>query len=207
MKGVKPPTIWTTDAWKARPARHRPIVTRRPTHGVFHHTAGHHPEISNPQDESVAEAVRYAKDIQHFHMDVNGWSDSGHNFLVCRNGIVLVGRHLSLPAIEAGRMIVSAHCPGHNDQPGIEHEHLHEQLMTPKQLQASGRLWAWICSCCAIPVGSFYPHGRFYPTSCPAELHDDIPKVIRVAAGILNREGRHPASRLQGLRFAARWAL
>ena len=56
-------------------------------------------------------------------MESNGWNDSGHNFLACRNGLILVGRHMSLPAIRQDRMVVSAHCPGHNEQPGIEHEH------------------------------------------------------------------------------------
>lgn len=205
--GVKPPLIWTTDAWHAKPAKRGPIVTARPNHGIFHHTAGHHPEISNPADESVAEAIRYAQDIQHFHMEVRGWMDSGHNFLVCRNGQVLVGRHQSFNAIKAGRMIVSAHCPGFNDVPGIEHEHLHETVMTSKQLAASARLWAWICSRCGIPVGNLDPHGAHFPTSCPGELLDDMPRVIRAAAKILNSEGRDPASRLEGLRFAARWAL
>ena len=37
-------------------------------------------------------------------MDVNGWDDSGHNFLVCRNGLILVGRHTRLPAIKKGRL-------------------------------------------------------------------------------------------------------
>jgi hypothetical protein len=206
--GVKAPSIWTTTAWKARPARHNPYVTARPRHGIFHHTAGHHPEISVPANESLEEAIRYARDIQHMHMaPPRGWSDSGHNFLVCRNGVILVGRHQSLTAIQAGRMIMSAHCPGYNDQPGIEHEHLHEQVMTLKQIASSARLWAWICSRCGIPVGNLDPHGAHFPTSCPAELLDDIPTVVRAAAKILNAEGRNPATRLEGLRFAARWAL
>src|SRR5881296_2348820 len=99
--GVKPPQIWTTTAWGAKPAKHGPIVTARPGGGIFHHTAGHHAEIENPKDESVGESIRYARDIQNFHMNGNGWADSGHNFLVCRNGQILVGRHQSLTAIQA----------------------------------------------------------------------------------------------------------
>jgi hypothetical protein len=208
---VKPPRILTTDQWGARPAKTRPTVTARPTGGIFHHTAGHHAEISQPQDESLEELVRYAKAIQNFHMAPkpcgNGWNDSGHNFLVGRNGWVCVGRHQSFNAILHGRMVVSAHCPSFNDWPGIEHEHLHEQTMTTVQLDASARLWAWICSRCAIRVGEYDPHRAHFPTSCPAELLDDIPEVISRAAKILNAEGRAPASRLEGLRFAARWLL
>jgi hypothetical protein len=37
---------------------------------------------------------------------------------------VLQGRWLTVSAIEAGHMVVSAHCPGQNGQIGIEHEHL-----------------------------------------------------------------------------------
>ena len=105
MKIEQPPII-TTDQWGARPAKVKPVYVSRPKRIIFHHTAGHHPEISVPRDESRAEAIAYARAIQRFHMDVNGWNDSGHNFLVCRNGLILVGRHMSLPAIKKGRMVL-----------------------------------------------------------------------------------------------------
>ena len=147
---VKQPPIITTDRWGARPAKEPPVFTSRPHEIIFHHTAGHHPEISHPKDESRQEAIAYARAIQNFHMESNGWNDSGHNFLACRNGLILVGRHMSLPAIRQDRMVVSAHCPGHNEQPGIEHEHEGDERMTTGQMNASVWLHAWIISRCRM---------------------------------------------------------
>jgi hypothetical protein len=202
---VKPPAIVTTDRWGARHPTHRIHATKRPARIIFHHTAGHHHEIRNPADESAQEAIRYAREVQAFHMGPSrGWFDSGHNYLVCRNGMILVGRHFSFTANNAGRHVWSAHCPGQNDQIGIEHEHFHERDMTPVQLQASARLHAWLMSRCNIGVTEVYPHGWFFPTSCPGELRHEIDQIKIRAARILNHEGRHPASRAAGLAFAAR---
>ena len=175
---VKQPPIITTDRWGARPAKEPPVFTDRPHEIIFHHTSGHHPEISNPKDESRQEAIAYARAIQNFHMDSNGWNDSGHNFLVCRNGLILVGRHMSLPAIRQDRMVVSAHCPGHNDQPGIEHEHEGDERMTTAQMNASVWLHAWIINRCRM-AGSHVirPHRQFFPTSCPGSLLQQLPEL------------------------------
>src|SRR5258708_14833163 len=145
--------LLTCPQWGARPPKQGITVVGRSARIIFHHTAGHHPEISNPADESVAETIRYAQAIQDFHMDVNGWIDSGHNFLVCRNGVVLQGRWLTVSSIEAGHMVKSAHCPGQNGQVGIEHEHLGTEPMTSAQRRASAELQAWIA--------------RHYPLSVP----------------------------------------
>jgi hypothetical protein len=153
---------------------------------IFHHTAGHHPEISLPNTESLAESIKYAKVIQNFHMDSNGWIDSGHNFLVCRNGLILQGRWLTVSAIQAGHMVRSAHCPGQNDQIGIEHEHLGSEEMTPKQKEASALLQAWVAwkygRSTVLPV---HPHSEYFPTSCPANLKDDIDGVRQRAQAML----------------------
>jgi N-acetylmuramoyl-L-alanine amidase len=142
---------------------------------IFHHTAGHHAEIALPGDESPAEAIRYARDIQAFHQDVRGWNDSGHNFLVCRNGMILQGRWRTIRAIQHRKMVVSAHCPGQNDQIGIEHEHQAHESMTAAQREASARLQAWIAGQYGkrhvLPVD---PHSAHYATDCPANLVKDI---------------------------------
>ena len=186
MNRVKQPTIITTDKWDAQPAKAAPVYVGRPTRIIFHHTAGHHPEISNPKDESVAEAIRYAQAIQHYHMVNNGWNDSGHNFLVCRNGVILVGRHQSYTAIKKGKMVLSAHCPGQNDQPGIEHEHYHEAEMSKEQFAASAQLCAWIIDRCKMSGANvIWPHKKFYRTSCPAELEVELPAFRVEVARIL----------------------
>jgi N-acetylmuramoyl-L-alanine amidase len=204
MAGVRKPKIVTTRKWGAKKANASPVVTGRPDKIIFHHTFGHHPEIENPQNESAEEAMSYARQIQNDHMVNRGFNDSGHNFLVCKNGVILVGRHLSLSAIRAGRMVVSAHAPGANDQPGIEHEHVDEPQMTPKQLEASARLHAWIMSRCGIEADQIFPHKNFVATGCPAQLESDIKRVKKRAKEILEAEGRDPATDAQGEAFAAR---
>jgi hypothetical protein len=163
---------------------------------IFHHTAGHHAEISLPKNESRAEAIKYAKAIQRMHMAPGGLGaphggiDSGHNFLVCRNGMILQGRWLTISAIQAGHMVSSAHCPNQNDQIGIEHEHLGSEPMTKAQREASARLMAWIADQYdlkrVLPVD---PHSKYFATACPANLKADIPKIKARAQQILESEG------------------
>lgn len=154
---------------------------------IIHHTAGHHAEISNPTNESQAEAERYARDIQRFHMDGRGWTDSGHNFLVCRSGHILQGRWLTVSSIQAHHMVQSAHCPGQNTQIGIEHEHFGQEEMTKAQFEASARLIAWIADRygkkVVLPLA---PHSKYFPTACPVNLKDDIPRLRARAQAILS---------------------
>lgn len=186
MTARVPITILTCPQWGARKPRHGITTVGRSTRIILHHTAGHHAEIENPQDESNAEATRFARDIQTFHMDTNGWIDSGHNFLVCRNGLILQGRWITVSAIEAQHMVVSAHCPAQNDQIGIEHEHLGSEPMTDRQRRASATLMAWISFQYGLtkilPVD---PHSAHFNTACPANLRADIPDIRRLALEIL----------------------
>lgn len=179
--------IITCPQWDAKPPRQGITTCGKSKRIIFHHTDGHYREIENPRDESKAEAIRYAQDIQAFHMGpTRGWIDSGHNFLVCRNGDILQGRWLTVSAIEAGHMVISAHCPGQNDQIGIEHEHLPGEQPTGKQLNSSAELMAWIAVQYKLEhVLPVMPHRTFYNTSCPDNLVSFIPQVTRVAETIL----------------------
>lgn len=183
-------TIIDVHQWNARKPTHNITWTKdRSTRVIFHHTAGHHREISLPHDESVGEAIRYAQDIQAYHMDHNGWIDSGHNFLVCRNGTILQGRWRTILSMQKGRMVVSAHCPGFNDQIGIEHEHFGNEEMTDPQRESSARLQAWIADTYhRATVLRVDPHKAHFPTSCPANLVDDIPFIKQRAQVILDQE-------------------
>lgn len=182
------PAIITCPSWKARQPKQPITVVGKATRIIIHHTAGHHhPEISLPKDESIAECIRYAHDIQNFHMDVRGWNDSGHNFLVCRNGTVLQGRWLTVSAIKAGHMVDSAHCPGQNQQIGIEHEHYGTEPMTGVQVESSAHLIAWISRCYKLnrPL-DLEPHKRYFNTACPANVEAYIPILERTAQEYLN---------------------
>jgi hypothetical protein len=177
------------DAWGARPARLTPARAGRPHRVIDHHTAGHAPELDHLRGESLREAKAYARALQHFHMAGNGWNDSGHNFLVSRGGHVLEGRRGTLAALRRGVMIVSAHCPGQNDQPGVEHEQLGDEPLTAAQKEASILLHVWLCRHApTIKPSQFYGHGHFFPTSCPGQqVGAWIPQLRRHVACELAR--------------------
>jgi N-acetylmuramoyl-L-alanine amidase len=156
---------------------------------IFHHTAGHHRNLGTAFTvETREESIQYARDIQRFHMETQGWNDSGHNFLVCRNGVILQGRWRTVSAIQKGKMVVSAHCPGQNGQIGIEHEHWGSEEMTNLQKKASAMLMAWIAwHYGRDKVLPSLPHRQFISTSCPANLTEDIGGILRDAQVYLNQ--------------------
>ncbi len=182
------PHIITCPEWGARQPKSKPVFTSRPSvRIIFHHTAGHHPELGTPGGvETRTEAIAYAQAIQNFHMDSNGWNDSGHNFLVCRNGIILQGRWRTVSRIQAGKMVVSAHCPGQNSQVGIEHEHLGDEEMTDVQREASAWVQAWVARQYHLELPlDVEPHRKYFATSCPGVIEHEIPDIRRRAGVIL----------------------
>lgn len=173
--------ILTTDQWGARPPKSAIQKVGTPSRIIIHHTDGH------AGGKTLDDAKAYARTIQADHMG-RGWVDSGHNFLVCRNGTVLEGRTGTVAAINGRRMVVSAHCPGQNEQPGIEHEHIPGEPMTKPQKQASVDLCVWICQKTGIAVTAFYPHKQFFATACPDNLVDWIPELSRRVAAELRAD-------------------
>jgi hypothetical protein len=174
--GAAPPfQIITTAQWGAK-APTAPIKrVGTPTKFIFHHTDGHAPQLDGTPTETLEEAKAYARSIQHDHMHRSPpFIDSGHNFLVTRSGFVLEGRHGSLEAIKAGRMVDSAHCIGQNRHPGIEHEHKGDEQMTEAQREASLRLHEFICRQTGINPAEIHPHRKFDNTDCPAQLEPAI---------------------------------
>ena len=168
--------------WGAAPPKQKIVLVGRPVRVIDHGTDGHAPPGSDPRQSGMA----YARALQHSHFG-RGWIDSGHNFLVTRDGVILEGRHGSLAAIKAGRMVESAHCPGQNDQPGIEHEHFgSDEGLTDVQKQASIWLHALICRSTGIRPTDFFPHKQFFSTDCPtAHIEQWLPELrLRTAAAL-----------------------
>lgn len=199
---VPEPKIVLASQWGARPPRYAPTPAGKPIRGIFHHTAGHHGEISNPASESREELYAYARAIQADHMSrqPTPYNDSGHNFLIGRNGLTLEGRAGTVSRIRVGRMVVSAHCPGQNDQPGVEHEHVDGESLTAAQYAASVALYAWIFDRCGIRPTEIEPHGRYYPTSCPGDIGGLIPRLRLDVAKAMTPDPAAKAKRLATLR-------
>lgn len=193
MVGVPEPRIIKTYQWGARQPRAATVWEGRPERILIHHTYGRGPRTGDP----MLDAVRYARAIQTFHMDDpdRRWNDSGHNFLIMRSGIILVGRRNSYSAIRAGRMVQSAHCRGQNDQPGIELEHYKETDIPPAQWAACVNLCAWIMSRTGMRPTNIKGHKDYYNTSCPHIYYPQLPRLRREVANRIARFGRLPATR------------
>lgn len=190
---VPAPHIITCPQWGAVRPKRKPKLVGRPDKALVHHTDGHHPE-SGGAGESREEAIAYARALQHLHMsEPRNWNDSGHNFLVTRSGLVLQGRWGTVSAIENGRMVDSAHCPGQNHNPGVEFEHLPGETLPLVQVNAGLHLYAWIFDKCAISPTQLFGHHDFYNTQCPDTLYPLI-KTWRLAlAQIITVYGRGSA--------------
>ena len=183
----KPFRIIPCGEWRAAPPKSAiQIVSAKPVRAIFHHTAGHHAELDGKfATVNYAESIAYAKSIQAFHMKGNGWVDSGHNFLVTRGGYILEGRHRSIAQVQRGQMVVSAHCPGQNEQPGVEHEHIDPEPMTAIQYEAAVWLYAWICRSCKIDPKQIKGHRDYFATACPGSLYSKLPQLRKDVAKAL----------------------
>jgi hypothetical protein len=186
---VKAPRIHTCPEWDARPPRQEITLTRsRATRVIWHHTAGHGLDFGSAPTHNVPEAYAYARAIQNFHMDDRDrrWIDSGHNFLITRTGVIVQGRWFTVSAIQAGRMVVSAHCPGQNTNIGIEIEHKGTEKMTVAQREQAARLVAWFSDRYKLKtILPVEPHSKYVATNCPVNLVSEIPAVRARALKIL----------------------
>ncbi len=89
-------TCWDSNG--THPAQSNPTQTT-PTHIIVHHTGD---GIVFPTNTDYADKVRFYWDL---HVNTNGWSDIGYNWLIDRNGIIYEGR---------GDSILGAHFSGMN---------------------------------------------------------------------------------------------
>ncbi|HZE37438.1 MAG TPA: peptidoglycan recognition family protein [Stackebrandtia sp.] len=165
---VTDPKIIGCDAWGARqPADPLNQLDNNPDKILIHHTAS-----SNDTGTTEDDAKSIAQQIQHWHMDENGWSDTGQHFTVSRGGFALEGRHTSLQHLTDGKgMVQGAHCPGQNTSAiGIEHEGLYTSIEPPKALyDKTVELCAFICGKYSIDPKEIYGHRDYYSTECPGE--------------------------------------
>lgn len=184
---MKQPPIILCEEWGARHPKVPPVIVPRSVRIIMHHTAGHVAQTGNPSVTTKWEAEGYARKIQQYHMDQNGWNDTGQNFTICRAGYILEGRHLTVASIKAGHMVQSAHCPGQNNEIGVEFEHRAEERMTSEQIDSAVDLFAWIAHTykrtTVLPIK---PHRAFVATACPANLEAAIPALTHLSQDVLN---------------------
>ena len=184
---VRAPYIARCAEWGARKPTYPPkIWDQRPIRILVHHTAG-----SNTGDFSVPAAHRMARGIQNFHMDRNGWLDSGQHFTISRGGHVMEGRLWSLGELNGGRRVVEgAHSPGQNVIAiGIENEGTYIDVDPPAPLWDSLRATcAYICAQYGIAPTELYGHRDYRNTICPGDrLYGMLPRLRTEVAGLLGR--------------------
>jgi N-acetylmuramoyl-L-alanine amidase len=185
---VATPTIASCATWGARPpSSPLTIIGTNPDKILVHHT-----DTANSTDYTQAHAYALARSIQNYHMDTNGWSDTGQHFTVSRGGYITEGRHNSLSKLTAGSgMVVGAHCPGQNDKAiGIENEGTYMTVAPPTALyNRLVDLCAYTCQQYGIGATKIYGHRDFLATDCPGDvLYSMLPQLrtdvaAKLAAG------------------------
>lgn len=166
---VARPLIRDRSAWRARPPRLRATVLHRaPDHIVIHHTA-----TANSADVSLRHAYALSRAIQNYHMDHNGWNDTGQQLTVSRGGHIMEGRNRSLLAIGQGKHVMGAQTANHNSHTiGIECEGIYTSADVPDRLLAPVvDLCAWLCSVYGLnPHRAIVGHCDYNATACPGDV-------------------------------------
>ncbi|SEF99178.1 Peptidoglycan-binding (PGRP) domain of peptidoglycan hydrolases-containing protein [Saccharopolyspora kobensis] len=176
------PEIASTSDWQARePSSPVQVLDVKPVKIVVHHTA-----TPNSEDTSQEHAMELARQIQDFHMDSNGWIDTGQNFTNSRGGWLLEGRHKSLSVLTAGEQhVLGAHAGEQNSESlGIENEGTYIDAKVPDALWDSlVELCAYMVAQYGIEPGEIYGHRDFMATECPGDvLYARLPE-LREAVG------------------------
>jgi hypothetical protein len=159
------------DEWGARPPS-LPILMHPwpPSHFVVHHTA-----TANSTDYSQGHAIALAKSIQNYHMDYNGWKDTGQHFTNTRGAWITEGRHRSIEWELLANY--DAHCRGthvaYNNRycTGCENEGTYVTEDPPPAQFAN--LINIAATCCLYngPMYSYNCHGHrdYNATQCPGD--------------------------------------
>ncbi|MGQ0841960.1 peptidoglycan recognition protein family protein [Actinokineospora sp.] len=181
------PTMYRKTTWGARPANGTiTVLNRKPAYIVVHHTDG-----PNSSDRSKAHAFAVARSIQNYHMDSNGWADSGQQLTNSRGGYVMEGRRGSVPAIHGGRThVVGANVLGRNSEViGIENEGTYTSAQVPAALWSSlVKLVTYIAKQYDLAPSRIKGHRDFNSTACPGNvLYRRLPELRRAVGQSLGR--------------------
>jgi N-acetylmuramoyl-L-alanine amidase CwlA len=165
------------------------VLNYKPSYVVVHHTA-----TSNTSGTTQSAAFSLARSIQDYHMDVNGWIDSGQNFTVSRGGVAMEGRHRSLERLNLGTSFVhGAHVGAGNvnsESIGIENEGTYTSVTPPNALfDKLTSLCAYICDKYGIASSQIFGHRDFMATACPGNVLYGMLPELRSAVAALRAGG------------------
>jgi hypothetical protein len=198
-------------AWGARPPK--PGISKAPSiqYAVVHHTV-------NSNAYAAADVPGILRSIQAYHMDGNGWSDIGYNFLVDRFGRIWEGRAGSLSSAAVG-----AHVAGFNTgSVGIANIGTY-QTASPSaaQVSATATIAAWrlaaygVDSSGSVTVTAGADSGKYTTgtvvtiprivghrdlgaSSCPGNLLWNQLSSIRAQAALLGQSLTRPFGNVEG---------
>jgi hypothetical protein len=181
---VPEPRIYSCSEWGARAASSAvQVLSYKPSYIVIHHTA-----TSNSTSTTQSAAFSLARSIQNYHMNVNGWIDTGQQFTVSRGGYAMEGRHRSLERLRLGNSFVrGAHVGAGNvnsESIGIENEGLYTSVSPPTALwNKLVDLCAHMCDKYGIASTKIYGHRDFMATACPGNvLYGKLPELRSAVA-------------------------
>ena len=191
------PKVYTRSNWKARsPKESVELLGKGPTHIVVPHTAAF-----NSSDTSTSHAAALSRSIQSYHMDSNGWIDTGQQLTISRGGHIMEGRDKALRAIGDGKHVLGAHTADHNSHTiGIENEGTGTSATPPKSLMSAlVDTCTWLCLVYQLdPQDAIVGHRDYNSTSCPGDkLYSMLPK-LRNDVGSRMREQLSHLSRYAG---------
>ncbi|WP_037295319.1 peptidoglycan recognition protein family protein [Saccharomonospora azurea] len=193
VRPVEAPNMYGTADWGARPpAEPVTLLNHKPTYIVVHHTV----EPGNTDDYSLDRAFAISRSIQNFHMDSNGWIDSGQQFTISRGGFITEGRHRSIEALRGGTQhVLGANVANRNSEViGIENEGLYMEVDVPLTLWDSlVALVAYMAAQYGVSPDLIRGHRDFNSTACPGDvLYARLPELREAVAARLGVPLRQP---------------
>lgn len=185
MSKLVPPKIYTCAEWGAKPVKVAFIP--KPAEGIVtHHTAGPNVTPLPDPERELARCFKLARQIQAYHIEENGWADSGQHFTITRSGIILEGRHGTLRQAMRGRCVRGAHCgvgPVNGTHFGAEWEGRYDGVfaVTDEQWKSGVELYAWLATWGRFDTQNTFPHKKYKATACPGKLADHLERLRREA--------------------------
>ena len=174
---VAAPRIYARSEWGARSPRSSWSYTTA-THLAMHHSAS----TADGNADTWSECAAAVRGVQNFHMNVNGWSDIGYNYLVCPTGDIFAGREDTNNSSD----VVGAHDSRNRGSVGVNglgyYHPPYNQSPTNAMIDGFADLFAWIADRRGIdPSGSsfysaygatmqnIYGHRQVSATACPGD--------------------------------------
>lgn len=138
---------------------------------TIHHTV-------TPTNDTISPQARL-RQIQNYHMDVQGWCDIGYNYLVSRDGRIWRGR---------GVGVLGSHVADNNSgNVGVSFMGTHTSTpATATQLCNAAKLLSVMKSDHGLPLtrSAIKGHRQYGSTECPGDaLYNQVDDIVRKAAG------------------------